>query len=187
MKLTNKILIILILLLAYLFFSNVVFGFTVTDYFEKEINIPEIPDNIDISHGYLYIYTSGWGYQLKVLNNEDSYFYHDGDVRIILAGSGTSYQYTASRGWYYQGSLNNGADTRINNAEQLYFSTSVYSDVNKTGFFFQHNVILPAMATVEEIPKAIITTLKMILPVGLVVFGTLLLVYIIRLLILRVT
>lgn len=51
----------------------------------------------------------------------------------------------------------------------------------------QEVVVIPVLEGVEELPKAVNTTLKMILPVGLVVFGILLLVYIIRLLILRVT
>lgn len=51
----------------------------------------------------------------------------------------------------------------------------------------QEVVVVPVLEGVEELPKAVTTTLKMILPVGLVVFGILLLVYIIRLLILRVT
>lgn len=51
----------------------------------------------------------------------------------------------------------------------------------------QEVVVIPVLEGVEELPKAVTTTLKMILPVGLVVFGILLLVYIIRLLILRVT
>lgn len=51
----------------------------------------------------------------------------------------------------------------------------------------QEVVAIPVLEKVEELPQAMITTLKMILPAGLVVFGILLLVYIIRLLILRVT
>lgn len=48
-------------------------------------------------------------------------------------------------------------------------------------------VVVPVLATAEELPQAMITTLTLILPVGLIVFGILLSVYIIRLLILRVT
>lgn len=51
----------------------------------------------------------------------------------------------------------------------------------------QEVVVIPVLEGAEELPKAVTTTLKMILPVGLVVFGILLLVYIIRLLILRAT
>lgn len=70
----------------------------------------------------------------------------------------------------------------------------IYNNVegheNGSTFFqnpVQEVVVIPVLEKVEELPQAMITTLKMILPAGLVVFGILLLVYIIRLLILRVT
>lgn len=67
---------------------------------------------------------------------------------------------------------------------------NVEGHINGDIFFqnpVQEVVVIPVLEGVEELPKAVTTTLKMILPVGLVVFGILLLVYIIRLLILRVT
>lgn len=70
------------------------------------------------------------------------------------------------------------------------YSNSDILNSDGTVFFpipVQEVVVIPVLEGVEELPKAVTTTLKMILPVGLVVFGILLLVYIIRLLILRVT
>lgn len=82
-------------------------------------------------------------------------------------------------------------ENEILTIDSVFYSTCDIKYINNPGEnFFQvpvQEVVVPVLATAEELPQAMITTLTLILPVGLIVFGILLSVYIIRLLILRVT
>lgn len=145
MKIKFKFLTLIILFLA--IFTSISFAETITvdkDYLGESYDIL-LPD-IDLSNGYMYIYTSGWGYELKVLDS-GSYFWHDGDVRIYIQGTGKSYKYV-NGGWSSASNLSSGSDTRINNALRLYFSTDIYSDKDKTGYFYK----VSDSDIVEEVP-----------------------------------
>lgn len=126
-------------------FTSLSCAFSVKDYFGNIINIPDIPANIDVSNGYLFIHTSIWGYELKVLD-KGSYFYHDGNVRIYLEGTGKQYKYQNGK-WGSESILSSGSDTRINNAEELYFSTYVYKNKEQTGGFWYAPDLKPYIMT----------------------------------------
>lgn len=57
-----------------------------------------------------------------------------------------------------------------------------------SGFFFQKTLqlLIPQIQTVEELPKIVTIVIKTIIPIGLIIFGILLLVLLIRWVILRV-
>jgi len=81
----------------------------------------------------------------------------------------------------------------------IYLNCDVYSDIDKTGFFFPEPIpeipevpetpatTIPALETVEQIPTAMVETLKLIIPVGLVIFGIVLLISLIKSVISRMT
>ena len=78
----------------------------------------------------------------------------------------------------------------------IYLNCNVYSDKDKTGFFFPEPIpeipeipatTIPALETVEQIPTAMVETLKLIIPVGLVIFGIVLLISLIKSVISRMT
>lgn len=78
----------------------------------------------------------------------------------------------------------------------IYLNCNVYSDIDKTGFFFPEPIpeipeipatTIPALETVEQIPTAMVEILKLIVPVGLVIFGIVLLISLIKSVISRMT
>ena len=93
--------------------------------------------------------------------------------------------------------------TTSDNTYNFYLKNlSLYTDADKSGFFFKapltetpeipetpetipETVEIPKLETVEQIPETIITTLKLIIPVGLVILSTVLVIYLLRRLIFR--
>lgn len=74
---------------------------------------------------------------------------------------------------------------------QGYSSFNIYTDSSCTDFFFKTpltetpetipaTVEIPKLETVEQIPETIITTLKLIIPVGLVILSMVLVIYLVR-------
>lgn len=73
----------------------------------------------------------------------------------------------------------------INPMDHAYSSTNIYTDNSYSTLFFQLPVlavVVPTLETAEELPKAILETLRMIIPVCLVLLGMVLVTYLIRLL-----
>lgn len=70
----------------------------------------------------------------------------------------------------------------LNPEDHSYSNISIYIDNTYTDFFFKPvtGVVIPALEQVEELPKAITTTLKIMIPVGLVVLGIGLIIYLIK-------
>lgn len=70
----------------------------------------------------------------------------------------------------------------------LFSSMPIYTDNTYTVFFFNPTIVrykIPIIAEVQEITGIITGTMKIIIPIGLTLFGMLLLVWLIRLVILR--
>lgn len=80
--------------------------------------------------------------------------------------------------------------TKVANMNIRYASQGIYNS-DFTTFFFKtplteqpettpETVEIPAVETVEQIPEMIVTTLKLIIPVGLVVLSVVLVIYLVR-------
>lgn len=82
-------------------------------------------------------------------------------------------------------------DEFLNTGAELYTSSPIYSNVNKNGVFFfkafPTKYQIAEITQVEELPKVIMGTLKVIMPVGLIIFGMLLLICLVRYVISQMT
>ena len=187
MKLQNKILIISIFLLLFLLFFNIgnVFAFTFTDINNNELTLSDIPDTIE----YDYIISVYNGrYTIFSSNSSDGYFYVTGER--IKCTSTTVSRYALSDDGVWNRVQTNISGNGSNSDYMLlscfvYSNSTVYTDIDKTDVFFQVpvqevEVVVPALEKVEELPKAIVETLKVIIPVGLVLLGIILLIYLIK-------
>lgn len=77
----------------------------------------------------------------------------------------------------------------FNYSNDFYATTSIYTNDTYTDFFIKAPVkaTIPALETVEQIPEAITKTLQVMIPVGLVILSMVLVVYLIKSVILRMT
>lgn len=178
MKLNNKLIYSFFLLLLILLFFNIntVFASISFDLEGNLIELPDFPSSIDTSHGYVIgIFNNE--YFAWVLSNSNSYFYcTSSNTRVDI--SGTAFRCNLDNGvWVFR---NGYSDTRTNtnvmgdvgSATQLVLSTvNIYSDINKTSVFIRPvlGVVVPALEKVEEIPQLMVQTLKILIPVGLIV------------------
>ncbi len=201
MKFKNKLFITFIILLFFVLFFNIsnVFAFEFTSNTGYTTNTHTVPDLETVPDEYIsYLDTYGyiiqmWSnnkYRLIILTSANSYFYrggsYAGNIFTNVSGSAVSFDIDISKHLSW-------SDVSVSDASGfsgynfVYYNADIYTDKDKSDLFFQRppqvveEVTIPVLEGVEELPKAMTTTLKMILPVGLVVFGILLLVYIIRL------
>ncbi len=206
MKFPKKCVFIVFIMFFIMLFTNLSYAsdtgtYTFTDRFGDERTVGKFPE---LPEGYTCT-----GYGVSRYNNsklslyilcDNAYFYMANDTDIWIEGNFFIADMNSSKVYKLRSSVpKNGSTMREGLlSEFCYFVGDVYTDKNKSAvqlkgsvdFFLPpppQVVVIPVLEGVEELPKAVTTTLKMILPVGLVVFGILLLVYIIRLLILRVT
>ena len=195
MNFKNKILITFLFLLAFLMFFNInsVFGFSFTSY-EKN-NLFTVPDasTIDeeqkslLENGYL-IYTTdgGQSFTLAVLNSTGG-----GEEYLCVYGSSIripqqTYYSHISAGDSSWGTLTQQYMMSMVNfdSSDFYFGATVYTDRYGSDIFFQlpvmETVTIPSLETAEQIPEAIVTTLKILIPVGLIVLSIGFVVYLIK-------
>lgn len=209
MKILKKCL--LIILIIFLFFNSTVFGVTNVDLSGYNfIDITTLENDVVEKAKNTDEYLSGNYYLLFGKNDNSLYTVYfikkveglkcyissfDNNKFIIKANIDTDcvyYRYDVSSGLYSR-NIQNSVNFWVYSTDKenciFYSEIDIFEDLDNSILFFQPPVVvvIPVLEGVEELPKAVTTTLKMILPVGLVVFGILLLVYIIRLLILRVT
>lgn len=128
----------------------------------------------------LYFYYTGRLYSSKNFNGVFCAYSTDGKT-LNSTNSYTNY----SLNWMYCG-------TTSDNTYNFYLKNlSLATDANKSGFFFKTpltetpetipaTVEIPKLETVEQIPETIITTLKLIIPVGLVILSMVLVIYLVR-------
>jgi len=112
---------------------------------------------------------SGLG-NISATNPGDIVIYvYDNSISNFVKHSSTSFNYS-----YLDGE---------NNIITSYTNATIYTDNTFSDVFFQvpvQEVVIPALETAQEVPMAMIQTLKILIPVGLVLFGIGLSVYLIR-------
>lgn len=67
--------------------------------------------------------------------------------------------------------------------DESFLNSFIYSDIDKGTLLFLcpvQGVVVPVLGEAKELPKAIVETLKMIIPVGLVLLGIIVLIYLIK-------
>lgn len=133
MKIYNKLFILIFLFI--IIFSSFSYAFSGKDYLGNDITFIDIPNSIDISNGYLYIKTDLWGQELKVLNS-NSYYYRSGEY-LYLVGTGKQYKLNGTT-WTFDSNLSNGSGVRLTaNGFKMYSSVDIYTDTNKTDYFYK--------------------------------------------------
>lgn len=156
----------------------------------------------DSQYFSLFVYPCNNDYRHWNYETDDIYFYMKNNVltcRNATKNEETShfadYSYNGSTVRTVHGCWAYGGDffikEHINTKNEVYTSTPIYSDINKKEVFFFKKlttvITITEITKVEQILEIMTKVIKMILPIGLTIFGILLLIYVIRLLILRVT
>ena len=206
----NKIFITLLFFLILFILNNTnVFALTFT-YDNNDYNI-DLPEDFNLEdHPDFIIKKSVKGtaiYQLAYPASDYDlpFLYYSSTnpkgVRYYITGTTTCgqwkyYNYYPDTGWDVLKTTSKYTITYISDGyEEGYciFSTADIYDTNGELFFQKTPVtvipetIIPALETAEQIPTAMVETLKMIIPVGLVIFGVLLLILLTKLAISRMT
>jgi len=188
MNFKNKIILTFFVLLGFILFFNIsnVFAFTFTCNNGSSTETIELPDVAEEYQSYFdlpYIISNQDGYIIRFLADDDSFFYLDGD---LVGWSGTIHQFKFNgSSWNYKFN-NNNIFGRTSILNHIYLNATIYSDGNKTDVFFQRppqkveGITIPTLETAQQIPQAIVTTLKILIPVGLVLLSIGLVVYLIK-------
>ncbi len=196
-KIKNKIIFILPIMLVFLCF------FSINSY----ANYDEILENNDIYSKIITDARSRWDSQGMILtksDNETGYYkvyvydtskikatFVDNHLEYICTGfTRLDYLYYTEEGVFiskYNGdTLSSGSKTYNTTIEDyLYSRLIIYDDKGDTVNPYQP--VLFQITQVEQIPEIVIRTMKMIIPVGLVVLLIGLLIYVIKSVILRAT
>lgn len=183
MKLNSKILFTLFLFfIILLFFSfNNVFASINFTYNNEVILLPDIPSTIDVSNGYFIGFYNN-KYFIWVLNNDSSYFYKrsSSSPQIWVSGSASAYDLVGNSWVYNNDTQTNYCVTNIDCFRCTY--VDIYLGIGKTEVFINpvQGVVIPALETAEQVPEAMGTTLKILIPVGLVVLAIGLIIYLIK-------
>lgn len=216
MKIKNKILIMIIFIFAlFLFFNikNVNASFDIT-YNDVKYSLPDLPSDVADKHFIivcegtpsvdkdviLFYNTKPYKYYQECSN-----YYSQYKADCIPVGfEPLSYVYTPSgtSGWVSKqfsyrfhgvtGFNINWYTLIYSNNDILIYKSEKDNSTEVLGTFFQLPVTeipetIPALETVEQIPTAMVETLKMIIPVGLVVLSAVLLIYLTKSVISRMT
>lgn len=195
MKLKNKILLIVFLILMFILFlntSNVFASFNFT-YNDTNYTVPDIPTD----YPYYLIIDKGNGvFRLYMCENEmifKTVTLANGSKSILLystVSAGTIYQYTNLAGDnvtisdLYR-SIGTGTSLAIdyNTVSIVYSNHDLYHGgelVFQSPVTEVPGVLIPALETAEEVPQAMAQTLKIVIPVCLIVLGIGLLIYLIK-------
>ena len=185
MKLRNKILLICFLLLMFTLFLNTsnVFASFNFKYNNIEYSVPDIPEE----YKYFLIYQTDSGViQLYACNNtillKD---YKVGTTQLTgfcsSVSGDTIYSYRKNGGIFEYKNETTGYSQVPSSYEIIYSNHDVYYGDE---LVFQSPVtdkaVIPALETAEEVPKAMVQTLRILIPVGLIVLGIGLVIYLIR-------
>lgn len=199
MKLNNKIFLIFFLLLAFVLFFNINNVYANSDITFKSNNgvsytIPNFSDDsVTFENGYI-IGLFGDEIRLLILNESSPLFCLSGD--FIASYSSIKCYCLVDNSFVRNSSLDydgfgNTSTSFMKYSEVLYstndfVTSSDFSVVkyNKSGdnFFLPPvtGVVIPALETAEQIPETIVKTLKILIPVGLVVLAVGLIIYLIK-------
>lgn len=201
--LTHKILpiISIILLCSFVFINNFVFASSSinVNYNGNSVELPSIStidfssyDNFDSSCDYfifyawnnyrlfvipkncelkIYSFNNGTGVHIEDDSTKMLHFYFNNNS-WVFSEKAHWLDHISSDGWFYS-----TVDIYKDNSDEIFFQ--------KTPVTTPAAVEIPALEKVEQIPEAITTTLKMIIPVSLVVLSVILLIYLMRRLIYR--
>ena len=198
MKFKNKIFITFLFLLAFILFFNInnVFAFTFKSHnSDVEYTVPDL-STVDetqqelLENGYVIIIpknsTTAWLY--VETNPTGPTRFHVGSDNVFNTSSGwyrKSINFTTASSW---GTLETKQATYYTygyDTHDFYFGTTIYTDAKGSEVFFhppvtEQGVVIPALETAEQIPQAIAKTLKIMIPVGLIVLAIGLVIYLIK-------
>lgn len=190
MKLNKKIFYIFIFFLLILSFLNVnsnaanissngivynipddIKNFIIADFYDTNCIVLIFSENLD----------STWKItQLNSTYNTTSIINSSGSFKIIRITKGqTDFNSGSVEVW----------NKNITVYQNIIYSSKDIYNINGSDVFFQvpvQGVVVPALGEAKELPKAIVETLKIIIPVGLVILGIGFLIYLIKSVILRV-
>ncbi len=189
MKLKNKIILILLTILIFLlsFNFNNVKAFTGIDVSGNTFNCPDIPNDIDYSNGYIFKLnpsSSAYKSYLFIYKSADTYVYYNSNNKHVYFYGSISIYRLEGNNYIFETTKTTTSLTPVEYSklgllsEFTLFSQGLYNSSDKSlGFFIQPPLVV---TQVEELPKAITTTLKILIPVGLVVLGIGLIIYLIK-------
>lgn len=198
MKLKSKIILIFSLFILLLFafnFNNIVFGASnitfSSSYDSEEYTVPNFDSSgthYDYNNGYI-IYKKGETIKMSIYASPEGFCYHLGFPNVIISCT-SLYNFTLDSNtneWVYiDTTVHSGTNFQLCQwNELLYFSKDLYSDKDASsidlvgrGSFFQTAVVL--VKEVQELPAVIAETLKVIIPVCLIVLGTIVVIYLVK-------
>lgn len=194
--------VILIFLFIFLCFSSNTFAVSdkeTTEFDSKYITyIKNLPEYKQYKY-YLCKFFDG-----DNMHNIDCYFFNDPDVYFYLGSlHGKDVLYANKYFDCYHASIRmedtyflggNFRNTNIgsyicplnDNKYPIFSNVCIYEDNTLTNFFF-HIAEIPAITEVTQIPMIVITVMKMMLPICLIVFGILLVIWLVKSVILHMT
>ena len=195
----NKILPILctFILFTFVFINNNVFAYSIP----TADDLYNLPDEDFLNAIYNHTHYNNGSNAVFVYNNivffvsgHNGFYVGDNAgvyYSIWLKNGGTIYKYTYSNGTLTSASHSYDNLTVQANGGTIYSNTDIYYENSSELFFLitpmpeipetiPETVEIPAVETVEQIPTAMVETMKMIIPVGLVVLSVVLLIYLTR-------
>lgn len=190
----NKILTvsIIFILISFIFINNSVFAVTKEDLVDvSQLDLSKYPSGYSLDNGYIMVVNNSIYDIIIMPDNFTGTLLWEG-TRIYTSDSSNYLcirMYDVSFGDYFV------SNSCTNNTEIFYGTMNVYNSSGEVVFqqapvteqpeTIPETVEIPAVETVEQIPVAMVETLKMIIPVGLVVLSVVLLIYLTRQLICR--
>lgn len=194
MNFKNKIILTFFVLLAFILFFNInnVFAFTFTSNVNGNTNEYTLPDLETVGEDYVGFLENGFVIQnyatnmfcLYVLPTNEDFFYGTSGLNMSVACYKFHIDITKNDTWY-----NKSFSTMkgfLGAGSVIYYGADIYRDESKTELFFQRppqkveGITIPALETAEQIPQAIATTLKIMIPVGLIVLSIGFVIYLIK-------
>lgn len=199
MNFKNKIILTFFVLLAFILFFNInnVFAFTYKSHnFEREFTVPDLSTVNEqqqhlLENGYVIMTgsssTSATLFVLAAAPSGEEHLCVFGDyIRIPKGHYRSDIDLSTSNSW---GDLSYSSGHSLQGLyHDFYYATTVYTDRNGSDVFFlppvteetPEGVTIPALETAEQIPQAIVKTLKILIPVGLIVLSIGFVVYLIK-------
>lgn len=207
--LKNSLLLSILIVCSFVF-SNNVFGADVVsyEYYDSEIRqniIIQVPSNL-ISNEYRFFVvrtpiqsTSNGDYVGFYLYYSKSEMFKDGVNVSSAKGIGDwgigCYPNSSASVYFGNQTLGNPSVTTVeifnSSFSVVYSNFDLYRDSSKTELVFQRapqkveQVTIPTITQVEEIPQSMMETMKIVIPVGLIVLSIGLVIYLVRLVISR--
>lgn len=188
MNFKNKIFITFFILLAFILFFNInnVFANVTVDDNNAGILLTEVKNYFNNNNLVLYNYVICNNGVVFAFAQED-YMFNILNNAIYVRGA---HEFTFSlENDYYTFTLDNSGVQHVSfSSSKIKYSSFDIYNYNGVDLFFPLTPVplktlgveIPALETAEQIPEAIATTLKIIIPVGLIVLSIGLVIYIIR-------